>query len=147
MNNFRLTTGTIENKLKLVLRGHPALTSACSPNWFSQEPLFLDTETTGLGNAVQVIEVALIDASGNEVFETRLSPSVPVEAEALAIHGIDAYALSGSPAWPDVATQLQRIIDRHSPIIFNAAFDLRILRQTTAAYHDPASGVSVHCVM
>lgn len=135
----------IENRLKLVLRGRPALTSACSPNWFSQEPLFLDTETTGLGNTAQVIEVALTDASGNAVFETRLSSSVPVEA--LAIHGVDAYALSGSPAWPDVATQLQRIIDRYPPIIFNSAFDLRILRQTTAAYHDPASGVSVHCVM
>jgi len=39
--------------------------------WLSQLPLFLDTETTGLGNQAQALETGLKDADDRVVFSTR----------------------------------------------------------------------------
>lgn len=49
-------------------------------DWLSLAPLFLDTETTGLDNTAEALEIGLTDASGQVVFETRLQPSVATGA-------------------------------------------------------------------
>ncbi|WP_431225937.1 3'-5' exonuclease (plasmid) [Serratia sp. L9] len=118
--------------------------------WLHHAPLFLDTETTGLGDADQALEIGLTDADGNLVFETRLNPTVAIAPQAAAVHGIDASALADAPSWPDVAQQLQHCIGQRPLVIFNAAFDTRILRQTAAAHGDRAdwlNAVTVHCAM
>ncbi|EBL7062592.1 3'-5' exonuclease [Salmonella enterica] len=118
--------------------------------WLSQEPLFLDTETTGLDSAAEVLEIGLVDARGCTVYETRLKPTVSISPEAMAVHGIDEAALAGSPSWPDVAQQLQFHIGKRPLIIFNAGFDKRILKQTAAAHNDPADwldSLTIHCAM
>lgn len=47
-------------------------------DWLSLAPLFLDTETTGLDNTAEALEIGLTDASGQVVFETRLKPTVAI---------------------------------------------------------------------
>lgn len=64
--------------------------------------LFLDTETTGLGNNAEALEIGLTEADGRVVFETRLRSTVEIDPQAAAVHGIDAPALRGEPSWPDV---------------------------------------------
>lgn len=86
---------------RMALRAH---------DWLSQAPLFLDTETTGLGNTAEALEIGLTDAAGRVIFETRLKPTVAIEAQAAAVHGINEPALSGAPSWPDVALQLRHAI-------------------------------------
>ena len=118
--------------------------------WLSLAPLFLDTETTGLGENAEALEIGLTEADGRVAFETRLCPTVDIDPQAAAVHGITAPALRGEPSWPEVAAQLQRIIGARPLIIFNAPFDLRILKQTAAAHGDPApwlDGLTVHCAM
>ena len=46
-------------------------------DWLSLAPLFLDTETTGLDNTAEALEIGLTDAAGQVVFETRLNPRSP----------------------------------------------------------------------
>lgn len=128
-------------------RGQQALKAH---TWLRQLPLFLDTETTGLGNQAQALEIGLTDADGRVVFATRLRPTVAVEPEAAAVHGIDEQTLRNEPSWPDVAAQLRQIIAAWPLIIFNADFDIRILKQTAAAHGDQAEwldGLTVHCAM
>ncbi|WP_436883053.1 3'-5' exonuclease [Enterobacter asburiae] len=118
--------------------------------WLSQAPLFLDTETTGLGDNAEALEIGLTDTSGRVVFETRLKPTVAIEPQAVAVHGIDESALNGEPSWPGIAQELRHTIGLRPLIIFNAAFDTRILKQTAAAYGDPAEWLdvlTVHCAM
>ncbi|WP_323839654.1 3'-5' exonuclease [Photorhabdus africana] len=118
--------------------------------WLGQNPLFLDTETTGLGDKAEALEIGLTDVSGSVVFETRLKPTVAIEPQAAAVHGIDESALNGAHSWPDVAQQLRHAIGQRPLIIFNAPFDTRILKQTAAAHGDPADwldDVTVHCAM
>ncbi len=67
------------------------------------------------------------------------------------MHGISEQALCGAPLWTDVARQLRHAIGGGRPvIIFNARFDIRILKQTAAAHSDPADWLeemTVYCVM
>lgn len=61
--------------------------------WLSLAPLFLDTETTVLGNTAEAQKIGLTDAAGQVVFETRLRPTVVIEVQATAVHGINEQAL------------------------------------------------------
>lgn len=118
--------------------------------WLSQDPLFLDTETTGLGNTAQALEIGLVNALGETVYHTRLKPTVSIEPGAAAVHGISEAELADAPSWPDIAAQLQQHIGSRPLIIFNMDFDMRILKQTAAAHNDPASWLDtlmVYCAM
>ncbi|ECJ2934292.1 3'-5' exonuclease [Salmonella enterica subsp. enterica] len=119
-------------------------------SWLSLDPVFLDTETTGLDAGAQALEIGLVNVSGDLIYETRLKPTVSIDPEAAAVHGISEAMLADAPAWPDIAQQLQHHIGRRPMVIFNADFDTRILKQTAAAYNDTASWLdtlTVYCAM
>lgn len=118
--------------------------------WLALDPVFLDTETTGLGAGAQALEIGLVNAHGEKIFETRLKPTVDIDPAAAAVHGISDDDLVSAPSWSDIAQQLQHHIGRRPLVIFNAEFDTRILKQTAAAYNDPASwldSLTVYCAM
>lgn len=111
--------------------------AALAHQWLNQEnALILDTETTGLESDDQVIEIAVIDKNGNVLFESRLKPSVEINPEAQAIHGISAEHLAIAPTWPDIAAHLKALIENRTVIAFNADFDSRLLQQTANAFGD-----------
>ncbi len=60
-------------------------------DWLSLAPLFLDTETTGLDNTAEALEIGLTDVA---VFETRLKPTVAIGVQAAAVHGMKFNSLS-----------------------------------------------------
>ncbi len=103
--------------------------------------VFLDTETTGLDDYAQVVEIAVVDEDGSVLFESYCRPTVPVEPGAQAVHGIGAEVLAGGPAWPEIADQVRQVLEGNTVVIFNAEFDTRILIQTAAAYGDPTDWV------
>ncbi|EAQ6365326.1 3'-5' exonuclease [Salmonella enterica subsp. enterica serovar Oranienburg] len=118
--------------------------------WLALDPVFLDTETTGLDAGAQALEIGLVNARGETIFETRLKPTVGIDPAAAAVHGIRDDELASAPSWPDIAPQLQHHIGRRPLVIFNANFDTRILKQTAAAHNDPAGWLDtliVHCAM
>ncbi|EDE6508872.1 3'-5' exonuclease [Salmonella enterica subsp. enterica serovar Enteritidis] len=118
--------------------------------WLALGPVFLDTETTGLDAGAQALEIGLVNARGERIFETRLKPTVGIDPAAAAVHGISDDDLVSAPSWPDIAQQLQHHIGRRPLVIFNADFDTRILKQTAAAHNDSASwldSLTVYCAM
>lgn len=118
--------------------------------WLTLDPVFLDTETTGLDAGAQALEIGLVNARGERIFETRLKPTVDIDPAAAAVHGISDDDLVSAPSWPDIGRQLQHHIGRRPLVIFNADFDTRILKQTAAAHNDPASwldSLTVYCAM
>nr|WP_245004246.1 3'-5' exonuclease [Enterobacter kobei] len=96
------------------------------------------------------MEIGLVNARGERIFETRLKPTVGIDPAAAAVHGISDDDLVSAPSWPDIGQQLQHHIGRRPLVIFNADFDTRILKQTAAAHNDPASwldSLTVYCAM
>ncbi|EBF0561040.1 3'-5' exonuclease [Salmonella enterica] len=118
--------------------------------WLSKDPVFLDTETTGLDAGAQALEIGLVNARGDLIYEPRLKPTVSIDPAAAAVHGISEAMLADAPAWPDIAQQLQHHIGRRPLVIFNANFDTRILKQTAVAHNLPVSwldSLTVYCAM
>lgn len=124
--------------LKAKLKSNQAAASAIAGAWLAAEPLFLDTETTGLGSDAQIIEIAITDTNNNVRMESRLRPTVPVEPGALAVHGIDDQALTNAPTWPQIAGEVQGLLQGRVVVIFNADFDSRMIHQTAAAFGESA---------
>ena len=120
--------------VKAKLRSKLAKASAIACQWLDDDPLVLDTETTGLGYDAQVIEIAIADASGKVLFDTRIKPTVAIEAAAQEVHGISPDALINAPSWPEVANRIEALLSGRTVIIFNASFDSRLIAQTAGAF-------------
>ena len=88
------------------------------------EYVFLDTETTGLDDDAQVVEIAIVDDTGAVLFESLVKPTVPVEPEAAAIHGIGPDRLASAPTWPEIAEQVRAALEGKTVVIFNSDFDV-----------------------
>lgn len=96
--------------------------------------LILDTETTGLDSDAQIVQIAVCDLAGNTRFNSLVKPTIPIAAGATRIHGITDQAVADAPAWPVVAKQLTDLILGSSLIIYNADYDVRLIRQTFLAH-------------
>lgn len=108
--------------------------------------LALDTEATGLGPYDEVIEVAVVDAEGAPQLVTLLRPSRPVTARSTAVHGLSAATLESAPSWPQIWPRLRAIIERSPLVAWNAAFDLRLLRQTCDRHRLPFAMPTLVCL-
>jgi DNA polymerase III epsilon subunit-like protein len=103
----------------------------------SKEPIFLDTETTGLGTSDEIIEIALVDHKGNILFQSLIHPTIPIPAESSRINNITNEMVQSAPywhqVWPDVGALLQGKI----AVIYNSEFDVRMMTQTHQAWRMP----------
>ena len=100
-------------------------------NWIEEKPLFLDTETTGLSNTDEIVEIAIIDHDGRTLLNEFVKPARRIPLEAILIHGINDGMVANSLSWPILwATQVRPLVFGKSIGIYNASFDLRMMRQS-----------------
>jgi DNA polymerase-3 subunit epsilon len=94
--------------------------------------IILDTETTGLDYEDVIIELAVINLSGEKLINTRINPDCDytVSRGASQIHGITKRKLKGAPSFKDVFKELNTVAQDKIILIYNAEFDLRLLKQT-----------------
>lgn len=136
--------------LKARLRSKAALASKEAALWLDADPLILDSETTGLNELDQIIELAICDRTGRVLFESRFQPTVDIEPGAYNAHGITAKELENEPRWSDRVGEVQNILEGKPIIIFNDDFDLRLLEQTNNAFQVPSEwlrGLTTCCAM
>lgn len=108
----------------------------------------LDTETTGLNEADQIVEIAIVDASGAVLLDTLVRPTCEISPGAYELHNLSADALAAAPTWADLWPQVQALLDGRLVATYNSRFDLRLLLQSCAAHgiHDPVA-LDPHCLM
>ena len=88
----------------------------------AQDPVFLDTETTGLYRSSEVVEVAVVDAQGRELFDSLVRPTRGIPAEATAVHGITDEMVAKAPSWGSVWPHLRELLGGRAVGIYNAPF-------------------------
>jgi DNA polymerase-3 subunit epsilon len=93
-------------------------------------PLFLDTETTGLHQSAEVIEIGIIDDQGNTLFEQRIRPRGKIDPAAGRVHGITHEMLKGEPTWEQVWPRAEAILLGKKIGVYNVEFDLRLIKQS-----------------
>jgi DNA polymerase III epsilon subunit-like protein len=112
-----------------------------------ENPLFLDTETTGLYGDAEVVEIAIANAQGNILFESLVRPSHPIPPDATAVHGITDDMVQDAPTWADIHGIVDFLLGGRTVAIYNADFDVRMLRQTAALYDKTIPDFQPFCVM
>lgn len=121
---------------------------ACAPKpppradhdgWHRLPLAALDFETTGVDPHVdRVLSYALLDRPGLEL-SGLINPGVPIPEAASQVHGITAEALVDAPSSADglvvVVDWVQSLVDRGvGLVVFNAAYDLTMLRAEAARH-------------
>lgn len=102
--------------------------------WLGANALILDTETTGLDEYAEIVEIALIDCTGAVLLDTLVRPSARIPAGAVEIHGITDEMVAAAPAWADVHEEFCRLAEGRPIVVYNALYDRRVLRQTMRRY-------------
>ncbi|MHB0878039.1 MAG: 3'-5' exonuclease [Anaerolineae bacterium] len=115
--------------------------------WLSQDPLVLDTETTGLRGTDEIVQVAVITADGEPLLDTLVRPTRPIPPEVVRIHGITDDDVRLAPTGAEVCVELARILHGRLVCTYNAPFDSRMLEQTASAWFAPVASYRAECVM
>lgn len=97
----------------------------------------VDTETTGIGDSDQVMDIAIVSVNSETKDETwrwssLIRPGVPCALEARAVHHITDAMVAGMWTWPEMMAQrgLEEFDVDSVFVAHNADFDLRMIRQT-----------------
>ncbi|WP_129677706.1 3'-5' exonuclease [Candidatus Chloroploca sp. Khr17] len=98
--------------------------------------VILDTETTGLDDEAEIVQLAMIDLhnadamSGGVFLDTLIRPSRPIPPAATAIHGITDAMVSNAPTMAEILPLFISLIKHRTVLIYNAEYDLRLLQQS-----------------
>ena len=98
--------------------------------------VILDTETTGLGIFDQVVQIAVIDKTGEVLLDTLVKPTRPIPRAASAIHGITDSTVADAPTFGEIYDNLLMVIGGKRVAIYNASFDVRMLFQSEGLFHE-----------
>ena len=96
--------------------------------------VYLDTETTGLKDHDQIVEICLIDNDGAVLIDSLVKPTVKIPLDATRVHGITDAMVSTAPTWPEMWPQLEPIFAERRIAIYNADYDLRLMQQSHRAH-------------
>ncbi len=115
----------------------------------NRQPVYLDTETTGLGDADQIVEIGIVDGEGSVLFESLVKPIGRMTPDAMRVHHITDAMVANAPTWKEVWPQVEAVLTGRRIGIYNADFDLRMLRQSHRAHQLPwqPQAVSSFCIM
>lgn len=99
-----------------------------------QEPVILDTETTGLNDAAEICQIAIVNFAGEVLLDQRIKPKLPIPPDATRIHGITNAMVQNAPTWFTVTGMVLNRIDGREVVIYNADYDTRLMHQSTIAH-------------
>lgn len=115
------------------------------------EPVFIDTETTGLDSTAEIVEIAIIDWNGKVLVNTLVKPTGLISPISTSIHGIGYAEVENAPTWPQVLPAVQAALAGKLGVIYNLDFDIRMLFQSCAPWQitpEPNFGaVGFFCAM
>ena len=94
--------------------------------------LVLDTETTGLNNTAEIVQIAIIDSQDHVLLDTLVKPVRRIPYDVIRIHGISNESVHGAPTWAEISPTVTELLQDRDLIVYNADFDHRMLVQSTA---------------
>lgn len=114
----------------------------------SQQPVYLDTETTGLDRSAEIVEISIVDHDGNILFESLVRPSQPIPLDATRIHHITESMVQDYPTWPAIWPKVRSLLFGRVLAIYNEEFDIRMMRQSHKCYGLPwKEQFNAFCIM
>jgi DNA polymerase-3 subunit epsilon len=96
----------------------------------ARKPLYLDTETTGMKDHDEIIEICILNWDGEVLLDSLVNPTRMIPPDATRIHGITYSMVRNSPHWSEVWEQVVQLVSGHIVGIYNADFDIRMMKQS-----------------
>lgn len=93
-------------------------------------PVYLDTETTGMHFNSEVIEIGIIDDQGQVLFDQLVRPRGMIDPAAERVHGITLEMLKDAPTWEKVWPKAEAVLLGRKIGVYNVEFDLRLMKQS-----------------
>jgi DNA polymerase-3 subunit epsilon len=115
----------------------------------SAQPVFLDTETTGLDPRSEIVEICILESDGRVLVDRLVRPTIPIPPDATRVHGIRNAMVAGEPSWAEVWPEVEQALSGRAIAIYNADYDLARMRQSHRSHRlnwQEPSG-PVHCLM
>jgi len=110
--------------------------------------VYLDTETNGLNDEAEIIQIGVINDNGSVLIDTLIQCQGDIPTEVSAINGITKNDLSCAPTFPQVFDKIcETLKNAEVVLIYNAEFDLRLLKQTSKRYGLQMPDFNASCVM
>ncbi len=112
--------------------------------------IVLDTETTGIdpNDGHRIIEIGCVELMERQLtgrhYHVYVNPERPIDAEAIAVHGITNEFLADKPLFRDVADEFFEFIKGAELVIHNAAFDVGFMDAEFARLK-PVRKTADHC--
>jgi DNA polymerase-3 subunit epsilon len=98
------------------------------------KPVFLDTETTGLGETAEVVDIAIVDFDRRVLLNSLVRPRRPIPPDAARVHGVTDAMVKDAPTWPELIPTIEELLKGRPLAIYNAEFDLRVIGQSSRAW-------------
>lgn len=109
--------------------------------------VFLDTETTGLGDKAEICDIAIVHVTGAVILDTLVKPSWGIPAEATAVHGITEADVAYANAWSGVGLLVRGNLYGRRIVVYNADYDSKIVNQVCEMAGMPPMAVGWQCAM
>jgi DNA polymerase-3 subunit epsilon len=97
-------------------------------------PLFFDTETTGIDAKDQMVSISVLDTDEHLVYDRFFIPTVDISPAAAAVHGITLEFLAKNGLYfTKEFYNVKNLFDGRVVVAYNTMFDVRIINQTLMA--------------
>jgi DNA polymerase III subunit epsilon len=113
----------------------------------SDEYVIIDTETTGLKRHDQIIELSIVAASGQVLYDKLLQPSCSISEGAMNAHHISEAMVAQARCFKEEWSEIEAAIAGRACITYNAEFDFRMLRQSAIAHNVDLPEFDWYCAM
>ncbi|EED9017795.1 3'-5' exonuclease [Salmonella enterica subsp. enterica serovar Kottbus] len=124
---------------------HKGILNMVMQKWLNSDYLIIDTETTGLDNNAEIIEIAIINMHGDVLLNSLVKSTCSIPTAVTKINNITDEMVADAPLWRDVFPVILNIIDEKKWLAWNSKFDSRLIIQTgvkTGYFEDlPASKI------
>ena len=90
--------------------------------------VYLDTETTGISDDDEIVEITIIDDNGEPLLDTLVKPKYHTNwPGAERVHGISPIDVRNAPAQSQISDDIRKVVKDTRVVIYNAPFDSKFL--------------------
>lgn len=100
--------------------------------------VFLDTETTGLGDDAEICDIGIVGIDGRVILDCLVKPSRAIPAGATAVHGISNAMVATAREWGRTYVPFINALQAASRVVvYNRDYDLGIIARLCASLELP----------